>query len=350
MRIFVTHAVKPEISRAMGVSIAAANFSHNLIEGSLFERVYAILPPFVRGKKKYTPSGDIQVVYSEFFRRGALSKVAAIIEQLKVFAKIPAGANVWFYNVSPLNSYLIRLLRWLKPTVKIFIIILDLTPETSLAKKSLPIINAANGRISLSTSNLFNPENLRILPGVVPYETEMFPTIDKISKDFLISGQLSDNISMLSQLLDVFRSHPEINLHITGIPPKKAVDFAQNYPNIKCHGQVSRDEYAKILHKCPFLLSTRDPVYPENLCNFPSKIIEGILHNRIIISTIDYPQLGDIRYLKINAANLEDEIMKIVNMDQDYLLAFANQKGAVEEAFNTTVWANVMSELENTAD
>lgn len=78
------------------------------------------------------------------------------------------------------------------------------------------------------------------------------------------------------------------------------------YPNIHYYGELSFNRYMDLLHKVSFLLSTRDPKEKGNQCNFPSKIIEGILHNRIIISTIKYKQLAGLKYFFVSSD--EDEL------------------------------------------
>lgn len=349
MRIFVTNVADRDLSRDLGTSIAAANFSFNLVEGAVFDKAYTILPAFVKGEIPSFKNKCIEPIYATLIRKSPLYKVAAVYEQFQVFKRIPKNASVWFYNVTPLNTFLIKLLRRLKPSVKIYIIILDFTPGSKLAVDSLPIINSADGRISLSTSSIFNQNNLCVLPGVVPINTEKVSEVTTISPDFLISGQLSDNISMLSTLLEVFANNPNLNLHITGIAPQKAIEYSKRYSNIICYGQVALSDYYAILQKCPFLLSTRDPEFLENLCNFPSKIIEGLLHNRIIISTIDYPQLGDIKYLKVDSTNLEVDLKQISSMRTEDLISYANQKEAVQQAFSTKIWENTMLNCENCA-
>lgn len=345
MRIFVTHIAPREIGRKNGISVAATNFSYNLISGKVFDRVFSILPPYV---PKLNPRDlkDNDIFISNSFIRRLNGKLAAIIEQFDLFWRIPKKSDVWFYNISALNKYLIKLLRIFKPSVKIYAIVLDYTPDDSKAIKMLPIINSANGRILLSQSDIFNKNNSCCLPGVVPASRDGFPKIETIGNRFLISGQLSDNISMLSDLLQIFSNMPELELNISGKIPEVSKSYASKYSNIRIHENLKFEQYIELLHSCPFLLSTRDPRFPENSCNFPSKIIEGLLHNRIIISTIDYPQLTPLKYLKVDALNLQRDIDKIARMSQDELLLYANQSALTYHYFNTEVWLRKMTEIE----
>ena len=86
---------------------------------------------------------------------------------------------------------------------------------------------------------------------------------------------------------------------------------------------------------------------PENQCNFPSKIIEGLLHNRIIISTISYPQLKGIKYLIIDANDIGRGIREIISMAKEELAPYSNQEDRVRKAFSTNVWDTTMTRIEN---
>ena len=104
----------------------------------------------------------------------------------------------------------------------------------------------------------------------------------------------------------------------------------------------------RILHDTPFLLSTRDPRYPENQCNFPSKVIEALLHNRIIVSTIHYPQLDGIKYFEVGT-DIEEfikDIRAISGTADEVLIKYANQSSIVKEKFNVRVWNEWMKKIE----
>lgn len=346
MRIFVTHVLPGEKGLLTAISIAATNFSTNLISNGAFDKVYSILPPFVNGRIDTSKNGYLETIYLRRLRSSSLAKLAAVLEQAKVFIKIPKKSTVWLYNLTALNGILVKLLRIFKPSVKIYTIVLDFTPGDASAERWLSTINSCDGRITLSLSDRFNKKNTICLPGVTPYKKRIWPKVTTIKKEFLISGQLSDNISLLSRLLPIFAKHTDWILNITGNAPQMAKEYSVSYPNIICHGKCSYDKFLDVLHKSPFLLSTRDPEMPENQCNFPSKIIEGLLHNRIIISTIDYPQLHPIKYLKIDAANIEDGLRNIILMSDINLLGYANQAELTDNTFNAKRWAQEIEKIE----
>ena len=346
-RIFVTHIVPKNLILKYHLSIAACNFSYNLIEGNLFDRVYSILPTFVKGEIE--PFENL--VYSKFRENRFLFRLAPIAENLSLFYKIPRKASVWYYNCTILNAFLIVLLKLFKPNVRQNLIILDYTPSRKpLERFFLWLANRMDGTIRLANSPLFTCRNSVCLPGVVPFHVAEQPKITTIAKTFLISGALGDNIAMLPMLLDAFSKMPDMQLHITGKAPDLVLlnQYTQQCNNIIYHGLVEYEEYLRILHDTTFLLSTRNPAMPENQCNFPSKIIEALLHNRIIISTIHYEQLEGIHYLEV-AADLEKfrmDLSHIAQMSQTELLIYANQADNVRQRFHVGVWKEWMQKIE----
>lgn len=350
-RVFITHILPQHIVAKYKLSFAACNFSRNLMSGGGFDKVYSIMPLFVSGKMETFEDPDNELVYSRLRHCGPLRKLAPLCENFTLYHKLSKNDSVWYYNCTILNAFLIALLHLFKPSVKQNIILLDYTPCDKLMDRFfLWLSNHMHGMIKLADSPLFTVKNSVCLPGVVPDDGKDYPKVQNMKKEFLISGALGDNISMLSMLLDAFSQMPEVTLHITGKAPdvKKVEGYASKYKNIIYHGMVEYDEYLRILHSTPFLLSTRDPRYPENQCNFPSKVIEALLHNRIIVSTIHYPQLEGINYFEVGA-DLEDfikGIQTISNRADEELMRYANQSRIVKKWFNCSVWEKWMGIIE----
>lgn len=347
MRIFVTHIVPREEVLKYCMSIAACNFSHNLIEGGVFDEVYSVLPSFVRRLET-----SFQGLVCSWLRRmPVFYRLAPLLENVQLFARIPRRASVWYYNCTILNAALIILLKFFKPNVRQYMIILDYTPSRKLSQRFfLWLSNRMDGIVKLADSPLFTVRNSVTLPGVVPVNSPSYPRIEEVRKEFLISGALGDNIAMLPVLLEVFAQLSEFTLHITGQAPDLDLveRYTSKYNNIVYHGMVEYDEYLEILHAVPFLLSTRNPQYPENLCNFPSKIIEALLHNRIVVSTLHYPQLDGIEYLEIAAERdgMIRDLRRIASMEPNKLLLGANQADKVKKRFSCHVWKQWMETIE----
>lgn len=347
LRIFITNIVPRDEVLKYNLSVASCNFSYNLIGSGGFNKIYSILPTFVKGDVK--PFDGL--IYSRL-RNGIFSRFAPIVENIQLFRKIPSNSSVWYYNCTILNVTLILLLKFFKSNVKQQIIILDYTPSKNLFNRALLwVSNHVNGTICLAHSSLFTCKNSICLPGVVPMDSCSYPAIKEIKYEFLISGALNDNIAMLPMLLEVFAELPHCTLHITGNAPdyRLVEKYTTKYKNIIYHGMVSYDEYLQILHDTPFLLSTRNPESPENQCNFPSKIIEGLLHNRIILSTLHYVQIDGLKYFEVGSdkKSFKKSLCKISDMPSSQLLLYANQSEEVKRRFNSEVWKKCFVKIEN---
>lgn len=350
MRIFVTHILTKENILKYKLSVAASNFCWNLIEGGVFDKVFSILPTNVHDSiNKELMEG---LAYCQLRRLGgAFRFLAVIVENLTVFKAIPSGSKVWFYNLTVLNSFLYILLRVFKRTTKIYVILLDYTPSSNYIQKFfLWQANHADGIIKLSNSVLFTNENSVCLPGVTPIVVTPFPRQEKIKKEFLLSGVLNERIAMTEMVLEVFSCMEDYVLHVTGeIQNEDLVGKYSSFKNIIIHGQLSYDDYISVLHKISFQLSTRDPKYPENQCNFPSKVIEALLHNRIVVSTIQYEQLENIYYFYVpsDMNGFKQTIINICSLQETEIMKYANQGSIVNNKFNTEAWNDAMSKIES---
>lgn len=353
MRIFVTHICPKDKILEYGISLSASNFNYNLIEGNCFDKVFSIYPGFVKGKLDKLDDETFEAVYSSWRWKSKLrQRLARFIEQYRLFRRIPQSSKVWYYNLSTLNVLLIILLRIFKPSVQQNIIILDFTPDLPFNKRVLPLINKLHGRISLSAYKKFNQQNLVCMPGVVPIQNNVHPHIVAVKRDFLLSGALKENITMHSMVLEAFAEMPELTLHISGVlidHKEKTESYSRKYPNIHFYGKMPYDEFNHLLSNVPFSFNTRKPTAPENMCNFPSKVIEALLYNRIVVSTIHYPQLDGFDYFEVadEKEKFKQDIRRIAAMDDALLLQYANQSQKVIERFNTEKWNETMTKIEN---
>lgn len=353
MRIFVTHICPKDKIMEYGLSLSASYFNYNLIEGSGFDKVYSIYPGFVKRKLDKVDDNTFEAVYSSWRYKGRVKQIfSRVVEQIKLFRKIPKESKVWYYNLNSLNVVLILLLKLFKPSVQQNLIILDYTPDLTFNRLVLPLINRMHSRISLSTYTKFNRKNFICLPGVVPIFDSLHPEIKEIKPEFLLSGALKNVITMLDMVLDAFADMPEYQLHISGVLvdcKEKIYKYSERYPNIHFHGKMPYEDFKALLSYVPFSFNTRNPEAPENLCNFPSKVIEALLYNRIILSTIEYSQLDGIKYLHIGSdfEKFKQDIRRIANMPKDSLMEYANQEAKVKERFNAGKWFEMMYKLEN---
>ena len=124
-RIFITHVTPRDKVLEYNIAVAASNFSHNLIEGKCFEKVYIVLPTFVCGHVEKFEG----LVYSPYRLIRKLRYFAPIFENIAIFKNINSKDIIWYYNCTILNATLIILLGLLKPKVQQNIILLDYTPK-----------------------------------------------------------------------------------------------------------------------------------------------------------------------------------------------------------------------------
>lgn len=356
MRIFQTFLLPDDLVAKYKLSFAAANFSRNLMQGCDFDRVYSLMPLTVRNELPQIKDNGYNVVYSDWRKKGRVfAKLAIFHEQWKVFKQIQRGDSLWFYNLNIINALLFILVKTFKSSVKLNIIMLDFTPARSWRDQNywyLKLINSADGIICLADSSLFKIKNMTLLPGVVPAACDEYPKIDNINKEFLLSGVISPAIASTPMVLEAFSRMPDCILHITGnvLEGEDMIkEYAARHSNIKYHGSVSFNDYLDIVHRVTYQLSTRDESYPENQCNFPSKIIESLLHNRIVISTIAYKQLDELKYIKMdsNCDAFKRQVSEICSKPNEVLMQYANQGGLVTKMFSTEVWNKTMTDIEN---
>lgn len=354
MRIFLGQAFDQNLIPQYGLPFAADAFSRNLLSGGCFDRAYTILPTNVKGDMTHAVQDCYELVYCGLrSKQNFLNKYSFLVEQFMMFRKIHKGDSIWFYNINYLNFLLFILLTLFKPSVKKNVLVMDFTPVASkwcMPSFFLWLMNNADGTICLSTSELFTVKNSVCLPGVVPYGEEVYPEIENLTPEFMLSGAIGENISMYESLLiPAFKLLPKCTLHICGIAhnEEKLLQLIGNAPNIHYYGKMSYADFFQKMHEVPFLLSTRHPNFPENLCNFPSKIIEGLLHNRIVISTFHYSQLDGINYLEC-PTDVESFVSFIrESLHRNDIFDFANQSKIVRERFSTKVWNDTIIKIEN---
>lgn len=351
MRYFIVNIVPRKFVVKYKISTAALNFCECLINAKIFDKTYSILPTNISYYDDNKQCEGYEIVTSKLRSTNKLMRIiASFWEQILLFSKIKCNSQVWLYNITTLNALLVLLLKVLKPSVKIYTIVLDFTPEAKENKYLLSLINKSDGLIKLADSCLFTVTNSICLPGVVDTTINQPAVKIPLSKDFIVGGNIKEQIVMISMLLDVFSKMPDCTLHISGQAqdPEIIKKYSSQYPNIKYYGFAPYPEYLEVLSKCPYMLSTRDPKEPRNLCNFPSKIMEGLLYNKIIISTIHYPQLDGLNYFEVPSDNegFKESIQIITNLADTELGRYANQADKVKGMFNPDVWLKQIQKIE----
>jgi len=352
-RVFISHIVPKNDITKLDVSMAANYFSYNLINGNCFDKVFSLVPTNINIKIEDATSSIIYMQSRFISNRGLFKLLNVILDNFKLYKKISKNSNVWFYNLTHQNIFIYLLLKFFKSNVKVFVILLDFTPHSSrfsLQSFIFKQLNKADGLISLTNNKELSLQNKIILPGLVPND-EKIKTQKLINNVFLLSGILSKN-RCPELILKVFSKHPEYEILITGkIEDEKLVEkYINKFGNIKYLGFLKYDEYLKILDDVTYSINSRDPSYQENNFNFPSKTIEHLKHNKIIISTMEYSELDgiDYFYVKPTIENFIIFFKKLKSMDANLLLEkYANQSDKVFDIFGVSIWKNGFEKLEN---
>ena len=128
-RYFITCVLPENLIRKYKESIAACNFSFNLMSGGGFDEVFSMLSRHVTGKLEPIDDNRFTLVYSKIRHLGRhFSWIAILSEQIQIFRRVERRSSVWFYNIHSLNSIVFLLLKAFKPSVQLNILMLDYTP------------------------------------------------------------------------------------------------------------------------------------------------------------------------------------------------------------------------------
>jgi hypothetical protein len=352
-RIFICHVVPKSLIEKLPVSPAGNYFSYNLISGNLFDKVISLVPTNIK-QKIITKNTSIIFVQNRFFPHISFFKTFNIfLENIYLILSIEKHSAVWFYNLTIHTFFPFLILRYFRRSVKTYIIVLDYSPSKNVCSIKywiLKCINTTNGIISLSSSHEIRNKNKIVIPGIVPQTKYKYPIQSQINNAFLLSGILTENRSP-KQILDTFSRLPQYTLKISGIVEDESmfIYYANTYSNIHYLGFLPYDKYIELLKEVSFAINSRNESFEENLYNFPSKMIEYLLYNKIVVSTMFYPQLEGINYIYQKAnETLFDLFKKIGNIDKKILLQqYANQSALIIERMSTSRWMKSMIKIEN---
>ena len=77
--------------------------------------------------------------------------------------------------------------------------------------------------------------------------------------------------------------------------------------------------------------------------------MEALLHNRIVISTIHYVQLKDVKHFVVSSSyeGFIKDIGRISSMSESELLEYANLSEKVISYFSVSVWKRSIDAIEN---
>jgi glycosyltransferase involved in cell wall biosynthesis len=364
-RIFICQIVpQSQINSLPGISQAANNFCRNFILAGEFDKIYSLIPININKKILFNPENDSNITSIQFriFPHTTLLRyVNAFIENLILVRRLLTFNKkipIWYYNLTLYNLLSYIILNFICKR-RIFFIIADYSPPITkfpgLKRLIKYLLNKNGGLITLSPKFLeLNIKNIKSLAGIINH----IPVIDGEINDnsskpdcFLFSGALS-SVTGLEMTLKVFSKLPDFELWITGDGPLKYLvnEYIDKYPNIKYFGFLKYNEYLKILRKVNFCINFRNPYLQENMYNFPSKFLEFLSFNLIVISTIKYEQIPDSIYMYVEFDELviQEKIRSISKLTiSDFRNNIQLLKDHLANNFGLKKWHDYINEIEN---
>ena len=349
-RNFIIEIIPDEVVATMKGAQAANNFCNNLLSGDLFDNVYSLAP--VNFYFINSGANDKIRYFTGNPRRPRVMKILSSIKNNIICAIINRKAEtIWFYNLCQANIVCYLILRYLF-RVKCFVLLLDYTPDSNILRFQhyYPyFIESSHGVISLSQRVNIKHLNIKFKAGVWNKDKilQFQPLPSKKKLTFLFCGNMGNHTGF-PLAIETFSKMIDCELFISGKNPSIEVDYGK-YNNIHYLGYMEYDEFMKLYERVDVCLSFRNPSYPENLYNFPSKIIEFFSQNKIVVSTIDYPELEGFKYIKCQY-DIDDVILKIekiLSMSLDELNDYRNNQSSLIENFSVESWSNTINVVES---
>lgn len=318
--VFVAEVLPDKNLSYHGVSTAAQNFCYRLISANVFFHVLKLAPINVCDNLKINYD-DSSFIQSRFFpQKGIFRLLNSCVECIVAFFKLRASSCIWFYNISPHTIILFTLLQHFTNS-KTCLILADHTPTRSIFSLQYWIgktIWKAHAIISLSARTEYRTHaRFASIPGIIIPIQKTGAHVNS-QPYFLFSGLLGA-VTGIELALETFARIPKAKLVITGHDGQGIVErYADRYPNIEYRGFLTKDEYELVLSDAFCCLNFRNPNLEENQNNFPSKMLEYLNHGKLVISTMKYPELGDIPYMYaqysvISCTNAIHEALEIYN-------------------------------------
>jgi hypothetical protein len=192
------------------------------------------------------------------------------------------------------------------------------------------------------------PKNYKVMEGIIPHHPQnKIDNNEKKSSEINIffPGFLSYR-NGIGLLLDYIKTNDndDIRFAISGINHEN-IDFS-SYKNLTYYGTVDYKTYQNLLLAADICLSLRDPENFENKFEFPSKVFEFYVYDKIIISTSTYPNVTATKlfYCDFNIASLKNTI-ETVSRDIKIIKGWPFDESLFNK-FNLEAWNSSIKEVE----
>lgn len=348
MRAFICHIVPESETTKFKSSQAANNFCYNLIRGNCFDKSISIVP--ISYKMRNHQEDKITFI-STYKKLRFASYINLLIQNIIVAYKLKKYETVWFYNLWFLDIITYIIVKYILRK-KVFIIFADYTPpkkKYSIQNFFLHEIKKSNGIISLSGRLRFNHPNMSVIPGIINKKDFIgnASTLIISSKiNILFSGTIT-HYTGSDLLQELINKDIDAEIYISG-KLEEPLNFEHN-KNVHYLGYMKYNDYISLLkNKIHICLSLRNPEYKENENNFPSKILEYFSYNKLVVSTMKYPELESANYISINY-NI-NELLKVISSIQEkpYLLNNYSNNQFINK-LSTNHWKKQINKIESHA-
>lgn len=352
MRIFIFQSVPNKFVKNYEVSQAAANFCFDLIDNDCFDKAISLIPinitDYIKDNCEYYKTEFIQCRFfpqNRFFRF-----INNVIENLSIVKKSSKASTIWVYNITFSNLLAILILRFIL-FKKVFAIIADYMPPTTKISKDSIIkftIKGLHGVITFSARGDVNNSNKDCIAGIIPTAKILEYRNNLNSRKFLFSGVLN-KVNGIDMAIDVFSKVPNAQLLISGRDYDNVIEKIKPYKNITYLGYLAKEDYNKIFNEVTFCLNFRNPVYPENNNNFPSKTLEYFSQNKVVLSTIEYPELYSINYFytPYNCEKIIELVNQLLSFSNESLKKYSNHFEQLKLNFSESKWKTMLHKIEN---
>lgn len=350
MRILICNIVPNQLVVRLRAPQAPNNFCFNLIENNAFDSTISLVPPsyFYEG---ISDENNIKYLGGKSLNCMLIRRIYTMWNGVKAAWMARGAESVWFYNICMTNIVTYILLRFIFRT-RVYAILLDYTPEKSKLSLNhyIPwLYSKSYGMITLSERTKIRHPHSICKAGIISLNKiksiETYKQNKKLS--FLFSGCLDEHTGFFLAL-DVFKQLPDSELYISGIGVVDEQELKQ-YSNIHYLGYMNYEDYLRLYDKIDVCLSLRNPDFEENMNNFPSKILEYFSYGKIVLSTLEYPELSDFEYSRCNYSveDLKQAILHLQSISLERLNMLCDNRNALINNFSGESWKSTFSKIES---
>lgn len=355
--VFVGHITPEDLSAKVESISNAANYYQLKVEKALEPKLMiSVLPLPAKG---VSVSPALNSNSDRIFLNGRSTKnkvLKVIIDTYDCIKLIGCRKNVLFYSLNIQNI----LIFWISKIIfrnRNFVIIADFESSNVFSNSLRSLFQSfINFSYRFASGTLVLNENIKVNSNTVVCNAlidkdELIEVLPKsknnTSKIVLFSGSIGYTTG-LDVAIGAMNLLPNYQLVITGKLYGINVDELEilldksKYKNIQYLGNLSYDEYLKLLNKSFVALSLRNPKDLQHGYNFPSKIAEYLSYNKFVVTTINYGFISNNLLLSnFDSQSVSDVISTIDSRKHE------NSKSIVIEKYGLNSFKEKMSYLLN---